>query len=391
MGTEAAQAAPGAERRPRATTPRRETWRTWIDGRSSRAGPAWRQAPRFWAPPAAPRRLRQPTTRSPARRLASCGRPQGERLRVQHRGTRAHYGICRRGNLRHRRGGGRLCRRARRAHRRGGGREGGLPPEGGHGLGQRQRLLLRRKGPLEPRRHRAVAQRLGPPQRLAHQQRAVQLLCGICRGGRALGYQPGTLGRHRAHRVPHRQLHPLRRWRRRRRVRCHPGLEPGSYGGPGPEGGRGRRHVLLRDPLRAAGPGGGRHRNGRHRQAKGRQLRQAQRHQGRRAGRRRLHEQRVHGGPQFARRRHVPPVPGEPHRRRPHPRYSGGRPHGAPRPCAADPHQLHRPLYVLPLPGPRCPRQALLQRDHPHEQPEHLHVRHLQARGPRHPLPHFRL
>lgn len=77
--------------------------------------------------------------------------------------------------------------------------------------------------------------------------------------------------------------------------------------------------------------------------------------------------------------------------RRPHPRYSGGRPHGAPRPCAADPHQLHRPLYVLPLPGPRCPRQALLQRDHPHEQPEHLHVRHLQARGPRHPLPHFRL
>ena len=169
------------------------------------------------------------------RRPASC-RPTSRRATSSCSivDTRAHYGICRRGNLRHRRSRRGLCRRARRAHRRGGGREGGLPPEGGHGLGQRQRLLLRRKGPLEPRRHRAVAQRLGPPQRLAHQQRAVQLLCGICRGGRALGYQPGTLGRHRAHRVPHRQLHPLRRWRRRRRVRCHPGLEPGSYGGPGP-------------------------------------------------------------------------------------------------------------------------------------------------------------
>lgn len=281
MGTEAAQAAPGAEKRPRATTPRRETWRTWIDGRSSRAGPAWRRAPRFWAPPAAPRRLRQPTTRSPARRLASC-RPTSRRATS----SSASWNASPLRNLPPRKPTTSswwgpavpACppcsppwRRARRwpASRR---RPRSRP------TATAGSFVV--KAHSNPAGHRAVAQRLGPPQRLAHQQRAVQLLCGICRGGRALGYQPGTLGRHRAHRVPHRQLHPLRRWRRRRRVRCHPGLEPGSYGGPGPEGGRGRRHVLLRDPLRAAGPGGGRHRNGRPRQAKGRQLRQGQRHQG---------------------------------------------------------------------------------------------------------------
>ena len=61
MGTEAAQAAPGAEKRPRATTPRRETWRTWIDGRSLKGGAGLAAgAALLGAPPAAPRRLRQP-------------------------------------------------------------------------------------------------------------------------------------------------------------------------------------------------------------------------------------------------------------------------------------------------------------------------------------------
>lgn len=63
---------------------------------------------------------------------------------------------------------------------------------------------------------------------------------------------------------------------------------------------------------------------GRHRQAKRRHLCEAHRHKGRGAGRRRLHEQRVYGGSEHARCVHVPPLPGQPHRRRAHPRHSGG-------------------------------------------------------------------
>ena len=144
------------------------------------------------------------------RKRRASRRPQGERLRFQHRRARADRRVRRRGNLRHRRSRRGLRRRARRTYRRGRGRKGSLSPERGRGVRQWQRLLLRRERALHPRRHQALAQRLGPPQRLEDQQRLVRLLCGIRRGSRAVGDIPGPLRRHRAHRVPHRQLHPLR-------------------------------------------------------------------------------------------------------------------------------------------------------------------------------------
>lgn len=93
-----------------------------------------------------------------------------------------------------------------------------------------------------------------------------------------------------------------------------PSLESGPHDCSRPKGSRRRCHVLLRNPLRAARPGRGRHHHRRHRQAKRRHLCEAHRHKGRGAGRRRLHEQRVYGGSEHARCVHVPPLPGQPHR-----------------------------------------------------------------------------
>ena len=44
------------------------------------------------------------------------------------------------------------------------------------------------------------------------------------------------------------------------------------------------------------------------------------------------------------------------------------------------------PSWPLDVHGKRFCNETI-----PMSSPEHLHVRHLQARGPRHPLPHFRL
>ncbi len=169
------------------------------------------------------------------------------------------------------------------------------------------------------------------------------------------------------------------------------GLEPGSYGGPGPEGGgRGRRHVLLRDPcVQLVQEEDGTVTGAIGKQKDGSYVKlNATKGVVLAAGDYMNNESMVDRNLRDAA---MFPLPGEPHRRRPHPRYSGGRPHGAP----GHARQIHTnyigPFMFYPFLAPRCPRQALLQRDHPHEQPEHLHVRHLQARGPRHPLPHFRL
>ncbi len=80
----------------------RETWRTWIDGRSSRAGRPGGGRRTLGAAGCAPSTW-QPTTRfasTAAGELPADLKESDFEFSIR---TRAHYGICRRGNLRHRR------------------------------------------------------------------------------------------------------------------------------------------------------------------------------------------------------------------------------------------------------------------------------------------------
>ena len=137
------------------------------------------------------------------RRLARRG------LQVQRGGAATHYRVLRGSHLRYRSRRRRMRRRSRRADRRRRGRYGGLPAEGTHRSRQRQRRVLRGEGQVELGRHPTLEVRLVAAQRLASEQRAVRLLRGIRRGGRALGHRPRYRGGYRSRRLRHLVVHRL--------------------------------------------------------------------------------------------------------------------------------------------------------------------------------------